>query len=240
MVAGLNADIASHQRTQPALALEAIFLREELKELAEIPAEATEIGAGAIWAQVNRPWPILEQMPATKHKKALQSYKECNPEGWDEVLLLGVNTTSTKLAGEIASLLISEGKLQLLKDQLARLIAHHTATSELLLWLAKERSDSFADILGPEVFRAVLSSMERDQFNNELKRSNKLGDFILNDQTLLVELIGSADLEVIKDLTRALQLSPAFDDMDKRSLLARIVKPWGGLMRAQMSIVLPR
>jgi transcription elongation GreA/GreB family factor len=33
-------------------------------------------------------------------------------------------------------------------------------------------------------------------------------------------------LEVIKDLTRALQLSPCFDDMDKRSLLARIVKTY--------------
>jgi transcription elongation factor GreA len=41
-----------------------------------------------------------------------------------------------------------------------------------------------------------------------------------------VELIGSADLEVIKDLTRALQLSTVFDDMDKRSLLARIVKSY--------------
>jgi transcription elongation factor GreA len=92
------------------------------------------------------------------------------------------------------------------------------------LWLAKERSDAFADILGPEVFRAMLSAMERDQFNE--KRSNRLRDFILDDQQLLVELIGSADLEVIKDLTRALQLSPCFDDMDKRSLLARIVKSY--------------
>jgi transcription elongation GreA/GreB family factor len=66
--------------------------------------------------------------------------------------------------------------------------------------------------------------MERDQFNE--KRSNKLRDFILDDPALLVELIGSADLEVIKDLTRALQLSPCFDDMDKRSLLARIVKSY--------------
>ena len=41
-----------------------------------------------------------------------------------------------------------------------------------------------------------------------------------------MELIGSADFEVIKDLTRALQLSPSFDDMDKRSLLARIVKSY--------------
>jgi transcription elongation GreA/GreB family factor len=70
----------------------------------------------------------------------------------------------------------------------------------------------------------MLTAMERDQFNE--KRSNKLRDYILDDQTLLVELIGSADLEVIKDLTRALQLSPCFDDMDKRSLLARIVKSY--------------
>jgi transcription elongation GreA/GreB family factor len=107
---------------------------------------------------------------------------------------------------------------------LAKLISQHTASSELLLWLAKERSDAFADILGPEVFRAMLSAMERDQFNE--KRSNRLRDFILDDQQLLVELIGSADLEIIKDLTRALQLSPCFDDMDKRSLLARIVKSY--------------
>src|SRR5438046_1137838 len=92
------------------------------------------------------------------------------------------------------------------------------------LRLAKERSDAFADILGPEVFRAMLTAMERDQFNE--KKSNKLRDYILDDQELIVELIESADLEVIKDLTRALQLSPCFDDMDKRSLLARIVKSY--------------
>ena len=119
-------------------------------------------------------------------------------------------------------MLIAEGKINELKETLARLISQHTASSELLLWLAKERTDSFADILGPEVFRAMLTAMERDQFNE--KRSNKLRDYILDDQELLVELIGTADLEVIKDLTRALQLSPAFDDMDKRSLLARLVK----------------
>jgi transcription elongation GreA/GreB family factor len=111
-----------------------------------------------------------------------------------------------------------------LKESLARMISQHTASSELLLWLAKDRNDSFADILGPEVFRAMLTAMERDQFNE--RRSNRLRDFILDDQELLVELIGSADLEVIKDLTRALQLSPCFDDMDKRSLLARIVKSY--------------
>jgi transcription elongation GreA/GreB family factor len=138
--------------------------------------------------------------------------------------LSALNHVSAKLAGEITHALITGGKPDALKELLARLISQHQASSDLLLWLARERSDSFADILGPEVFRAMLTAMERDQFNE--KRSNKLRDFILDDQTLLVELIGSADLEVIKDLTRALQLSPCFDDMDKRSLLARIVKTY--------------
>ncbi|MBI3191373.1 MAG: transcription elongation factor GreA, partial [Pedosphaera parvula] len=150
-----------------------------------------------------------------------------NPETWAASIVDMLNQVPAKLCGECAGLLIHDGKLDLLKESVARLISQHQASSELLLWLAKERSDAYADILGPEVFRAMLTAMERDQFNE--KRSNRLRDFILDDQSLLVELIGTADIEVIKDLTRALQLSPSFDDMDKRSLLARIVKSYPGI-----------
>ncbi len=225
VIQALNAEIATHQRTQPSVALEAVFVRDEIRQAADVPPIEGELSAGALWIQESaKVGPILEQMPAAKHRRALQSFKEANQERWPDALLASLNHISAKLAAEVAHALISGGHLDGLKELLARLISQHQASSELLLWLAKERSDSFADILGPEVFRAMLTAMERDQFNE--KRSNKLRDFILADQTLLVELIGSADLEVIKDLTRALQLSPCFDDMDKRSLLARIVKSY--------------
>lgn len=225
VVTALNAEIGTHQRTQPAVALEAIFIRDEIRQATDIPPTDGELAAKAIWLQeLSKIGALLELIPAAKHRRALQSFKEATEDHWHEPLLASLNIVSAKLAGEVAHALISGGKLDALKELLARLISQHQASSELLLWLAKERSDSFADILGPEVFRAMLTAMERDQFNE--KRSNKLRDFILADQTLLVELIGSADLEVIKDLTRALQLSPCFDDMDKRSLLARIVKSY--------------
>jgi transcription elongation GreA/GreB family factor len=225
IVPTLNAEIATHQRTQPPVALEAIFVRDEICAAVEMPAAEGEVTALAVWVQESgRVGPLLDQIPAGKHRRALQSFKESLLEAWPEALLGSLNQVSAKLAGEVAHALISGGKWDKLKEILARLISQHQASSELLLWLARERSDSFADILGPEVFRAMLTAMERDQFNE--KRSNKLRDFILDDPALLVELIGSADLEVIKDLTRALQLSPCFDDMDKRSLLARIVKSY--------------
>jgi transcription elongation GreA/GreB family factor len=224
VVAALNSEIASYQRTQPAVALEAIFARDDIRAMAGLPPAEDELQTAAIWSQDLKLGPLMEQLPAGKHRRALESFKAANPEHWADVLRNTLNSVPAKLCREFASLLIHEGKFDQLKETLARLISQHTASSELLLWLAKDRNDSFADILGPEVFRAMLTAMERDQFNE--KRSNRLRDFILDDQELLVELIGSADLEVIKDLTRALQLSPSFDDMDKRSLLARIVKSY--------------
>lgn len=224
VILALNSEIPSYQRTQPAVALEAIFVRDDCRETAGLAPTQGELEAAAIWSQDLKLGPLMEQLPAAKHRRALESFKAANPDKWVETLRNTLNSVSAKLCREFAGLLIHEGHMAELKEMLARLISQHTASSELLLWLAKDRNDSFADILGPEVFRAMLTAMERDQFNE--KRSNRLRDFILDDQELLVELIGSADLEVIKDLTRALQLSPSFDDMDKRSLLARIVKSY--------------
>jgi transcription elongation GreA/GreB family factor len=193
-----------------------------LRELGGLSPAEGETTAVQIWSQDTKFAALMELLPAAKHRRALESFKAANPERWHATIRGALNLVSARLCREFASLLVQEGRANELKETLARLVSQHTASSELLLWLARDRSDAFADILGPEVFRAMLTAMERDQFNE--KRSNRLREFVLDDQTLLVDLTASADFEVIKDLTRALQLSPAFDDMDKRSLLARIVK----------------
>jgi transcription elongation GreA/GreB family factor len=222
VLATLNNDINSHQRTMSALALEAVFLRDEIQETLGIPAQPGQVTAPSIWLQCSNLSQVLEQILVAKHKQALQSLKSAIPDRWTEALLGSINYVSPKLCSECVQLLVQEGHLEKLKETLARLINQHLANSDLLYWLARERSDTFADILGPEVFRAMLSAIERDQFSD--KRSNRLRDLLLDDQELLLELIESADIDLIRDLTRSLQLSPSFDDMDKRSLLARIIK----------------
>lgn len=222
VISSLNADIQTHVKTMPALALEAMFIRDELRQAAGLEAEEGELKEKDIWEQKVLLADILDAMPAAKYRRTLQSFKEHNPETWIDALLGNMNSVPAKLCSEFAHLLIQNGHLDRLKEYLEMLISQHSASSELLLWLSKERSDTYADILGPEVFLAMLTAMERDQFNE--KKSNRLGDYILSDQKLLIDLIGSADLDVIRDLTRALKFSTSFDDMDKRSLLARIVK----------------
>lgn len=223
IVAMLNADITNHAVTMPALALEGVFIRDDLKKSAALDIAEGPITVRDILTSQNKLVDFFAELPAAKHRRTLEALRDSAPD-WGAKLILIINNVSAKLAGECARLLLIENRGQLLKQELIRLVSQHGASSELLLWLGKERGDHFADILGPEVFRAMLTAMERDAFNE--KRSNRLHDFILDDIKLLPELIESADIEVIRDLTRSLQLSPSFDDMDKRSLFARIVKAY--------------
>jgi len=222
VIAALNHEIPNYQRTQTNVALEAVFVRDDIREATGVAPAPGEITAANIWSQDLKFASLMGEFPAAKHHRVLASFKTANPERWHEVLLITINSVSARLCKEFAGLLVQEGKMAALKEAVARLVSQHTASSELLLWLAKERSDAFADILGPEVFRAMLTAMERDQSSE--RRANRLREFIVDDQSLLLDLTAAGDIEIIKDLTRALQLSPVFDDMDKRSLLARLVK----------------
>jgi transcription elongation GreA/GreB family factor len=227
----LAADVQSHVQTMPSLALEGMFMRDDLRQSQSQPPVEGEPTPRDLYQPLSQETPVerlierlvafFEELPAAKHRRALECFKDSVPD-WGAQLVMIINRVSAKLASECARLLLVEGRGQLLKESLARLISQHAASSELLLWIGKERGDHFADILGPEVFRAMITAMERDAFNE--KKTNRLHDFILEDQQLLPELIEAADIEIIKDLVRSLQLSGAFDDMDKRSLLGRIVK----------------
>lgn len=233
----LNEKIAKQHKKQPALALDGIFVRDDLIQLAGMEMTSDQVpSAKNIWvpeeneqktnhnAETQRVAKILEQLPASRHKRALRSYKESCPDRWVDVVLGIINGVSFRLVGECVHLLLDSKQIDPFKKALANLINQHQASSDLLLWLAKSRSEDFLDILGPEVFRAMIAAMEQDQFKE--KKTSRLKDYLLSDTALLSELIETADLEVVKDLTRTLKSTTCFDDMDKRSLLARVVKSY--------------
>src|ERR1035437_3809022 len=72
VIAALNPDIVAYQRTQPSVALEAIFSRDELREAAGVPPVADEVSAAQIWLQDGVKFgPLVETIPAAKHRRAL-------------------------------------------------------------------------------------------------------------------------------------------------------------------------
>src|SRR5258706_3227338 len=132
IITALNTDINSYLRTQPSVALEAVFARDELAEATGLQPTTVEITAAQIWGQDIKFGPMLELIPAAKHHRALASFKTANPDRWQEILRSSLNFVSAKLCREFASLLIQEGKMDVLKETLDRLIQQHIASSGLL------------------------------------------------------------------------------------------------------------
>jgi transcription elongation GreA/GreB family factor len=70
---------------------------------------------------------------------------------------------------------------------------------------------------------AILSVLEKDQFS-EIKKGTKLYELVLGDKPLIAAILKDAPVPDVRDITRAILLSPVFEELDKRSLLAAIIK----------------
>jgi transcription elongation factor GreA-like protein/transcription elongation GreA/GreB family factor len=222
----LNQEIATHQEVKPELALEGIFLRDELKKKFKIVSEET-ITAKSLWAQCTDGIKIVELLPFSVQEEALLSFKETYPDSWSDSFLQSINGLSAKFCNEVVEILVESGHTEKTTRALWELINQHQASSELLLWLARQKPEAFESLLNIHTMRAMLAAIERDQFNEV--RSNRLRDYMLSDKQLVPIMINLADIEEVKDITRTLQFSPAFEDMDKRSILMRIVKLFPGV-----------
>ena len=56
------------------------------------------------------------------------------------------------------------------------------------------------------------------------KSAAKLYDLLLKDEMLLVDLLANAPTDAIRDVARRLLATPAFEELDRRLLMARLVK----------------
>jgi transcription elongation GreA/GreB family factor len=68
-----------------------------------------------------------------------------------------------------------------------------------------------------------LSALDRDQHRTGV-RGSKLQRLLMEDRQLIGDMFAQADVGLARDAMRRLQLSPLFEELTKRSLLARIVK----------------
>jgi transcription elongation GreA/GreB family factor len=213
------------QRLHTALALELLLARDEICE--KIPAIQPTAGsytvAQLISDEERRLTEIMPRIPAVKQKRVLADFPKAFGENWPAKVLALMLRSSLRVVSEIARLLQEQGKHEQLRKELDRWIRDHSITTEILNWLCKERTGEFADLVSDRVFTAIISALERDQYS-DIKRGTKLHDLILNDRELAADLLAGADIGAVRDVVRRLIATPVFEELNKRSLLGRIIR----------------
>ena len=215
---------ARNQKLHPELSFELLLGRDDL--LARIPQlRTTHVGltvAKMIVAEEPRLMSILPNLPAAKERRILQTLPEALGERWMNSALRLIQASSARVISQIAKVFAELGKEAELRGAFERSIQEHSATSEMLIWLCKERDGAWRELITPDLLTAILAAVERDQHRES--RANRLRDLVLEDRELITDMFAGADAGVARDTVRRLLITPAFDELTKRSLLARIVK----------------
>ena len=224
VIAAIENVATRNQKMHPELAFEFVLVRDDLFERSP-QLRTTHIGltlAKLIVDEEKRLVSILPKLPAAKEKKILQALPAALGERWSARALQLMQSVHGRMVAQIPHVFRDAGKQAELQTMLERSIREHSATSEMLVWLATERED-WKDLINPELLTAILSALEREQ-HSAPGRASKLQRLLVDDRQLIADIFADADIGLARDSMRRLQLSPLFDELTKRSLLARIVK----------------
>ncbi len=171
---------------------------------------------------------ILPKLPSSKERRILHVLPAALGERWTVRALQLMQGSNARLVSSMPKVFAEADKLDELRSALDRSLREHSATSEMLYWLCKNRAD-WPDLISPELLSAILSACERDQHNESASRSTRLRDLLLSDRSLIPDIFAGAEPGLARDAMRRLMLSPVFDELTKRSLMARIIKLYPGL-----------
>ena len=165
---------------------------------------------------------IFDEIPAAKYGRVLEAFPAAFPENWEEKVLRLTRTSGPRLSGEIFKLFVAQGKREAFAEHTRRLIRERSASSDYVLWLCKDRSKTLPELIDEELFAAILAAMEAD-LHADIK-SKRLEEFLFEDRDLVADLLGKAERDSARQAFRKIMLSPVFADLNRRSLLARILK----------------
>jgi transcription elongation factor GreA len=220
---------ARNQKLHPELSFELVLGRDDL--LQRFPQlKTTHIGLTLeklIQNDEQRLISILPKLPAAKEKRILQALPAALGERWSARALQLMQATHGRMVAQIPHVFRDAGQHAELQQILERSIHEHSATSEMLIWLCSERRD-WPELITPELLAAIFSAVEREQ-HQAPGRTSKLQRLLVEDRQLMADIFANADVALARDAMRRLQLTPLFDELTKRSLLARIVKVYPDL-----------
>jgi len=230
VLADLTVAIMEAKNLSQADRLYGIWVRNNLARDVEEDVEKLEPTSASILKECEDDLPALaDLMPAKFHSRLLDLVARTYPDNWKEIVLNLLQNTLVKFSGECAHFLIDREESKLLIRSLNTCLDEQSLKAPVLLWMLKFRGlakfkDLLGDMINPRLLTAVFSAIDYESLKNATSRRIPLAEILSDDRELLSDILGKGSEENAKDLAQALMLNPGFEDLTKRSLLARFIK----------------
>jgi transcription elongation factor GreA len=192
-------------------------------EAAFEPSQATLVGNA-------RDLPaVAEKIPVHFQSRFLELIQETHPIEARDILFNLLKTSQGKFTTEVINFLVEHGHADELAATLKRWQTEQNLRAPVLLWIVKNRhSKKFAkllnDLITPRLLGAIFFAIDYEALQASSARRIPLADILSDDPDLISDLLSTADPETARDLANTLMLNQGFEELTKKSLLARFIK----------------
>lgn len=172
---------------------------------------------------------IADKIPVHFQARFLELIKETHPIEYRDILFTLLKTSQGKFTTECINFLVENGHADELAATLTRWQTEQNLRAPVLLWIVKNRhSKKFAkllnDLITPRLLSSIFFAIDYEALQAASARRIPLGDILSEDTELISDLLSTADPETARDLANTLMLNQGFEELTKKSLLARFIK----------------
>jgi transcription elongation factor GreA len=218
----------SNQITQ-AERLYGAAVRDDLAKLAGVDTSTLAPSEGEIIEDVRDLPEIAETIPVSFQSRFLNLIKDTHPIECRDLVLNLLKSSQGKFTTECINFLVENGYAEELAETFKRWQVEQHLRAPVLLWIVKNRhSKKFAkllhDLITPRLLSAIFFAIDYEALQASSARRIPLADILSDDPDLIADLLSTADPENARDLANTLMLNQGFEDLTKKSLLARFIK----------------
>jgi transcription elongation factor GreA len=172
---------------------------------------------------------IAEKIPVQFQSDFLELVKETHPVEARDIAFTLLKTSQGKFTTECINFLVDNGHADELATSLKRWQIEQNLRAPVLLWIIKNRhSKKFAkllnDLITPRLLGSIFFAIDYEALQASGTRRIPLAEILSDDTELISDLLSTADTETARDLANTLLLNQGFEELTKKSLLARFIK----------------
>ncbi len=238
----LTEAIAHAKSLSQADRLHGVWVRNNLARDLHEDVESLEPSSASILDATNDYSQLAADLPAQYFKRYLDLISRTYPEKWHSMVEDLLRNSSGKFTSECINFMLEQEMEDRISYCLDRWLNEQTIKGPLLFWVVKNRaSKKFSSIIDPLVTPRLLAAMfyaiDYEALQNASTRRIPLADLLSDDTTLIPDLLAASNVETANDLAQTLLLNQGFEDLTKKSLLARFIKQFPsvqGLLAGQV------
>jgi transcription elongation GreA/GreB family factor len=229
VLSGLTDAVRDSNQLDAAERLYGAFVRDELSRILGHDPSGYNPPQAELIKEVRGLTAIAEKIPVHFQSRFLDLVKDTHPLEWRDIVFALLKTSQGKFTTECINFLVEHGQSEELASTLARWKTEQNLRAPVLLWVIKNRhSKKFAKLLNilvtPRLLSAIFFAIDYEALQSAGTRRIPLAEALSDDPDLISDLLATADTETARDLANTLLLNQGFEELTKKSLLARFIK----------------